>query len=270
VTVEADFPRGHALGIRRALLHRRMAEEAADAGIDLSWGTAVEGLAPGGVRIGGEIVPCRWVAGADGGNSRVRQWSGLDAVTKERLRFGFRRHYRVAPWSDYMELYWGEGCQVYVTPVAPDRVCVASISSDPRLRLVGALAQFPALSARLARGGPAGAERGALSATRRLRHVCGPGVALVGDASGSVDAITGEGMCVAFQQAQAAAACFAAGTLRGYERAHRSIMRRPSRMAEGLLLAGRFGAARRAGMRAMAERPALFAGMLALHVGGMD
>ena len=270
VTVEADFPRGQALGIRRALLHRRMAEQAADAGIDLWWGTAVEGLETEGVRIRGEKVPCRWIAGADGGHSRVRQWSGLDALTKEKVRFGFRRHYRVAPWSEYMELYWGQGCQVYVTPVAPDLVCVASISPDPRLRLAGALAQFPTLEARLARGRAEGPERGAVSAMRRLRHVCGPAIALVGDASGSVDAITGEGMCVAFQQARALAACFAAGTLRGYERAHRRILRRPSWMAEGLLLAGRCRRVRRIGMQALAERPALFAGMLAVHLGGMD
>jgi flavin-dependent dehydrogenase len=48
-------------------------------------------------------------------------------------------------------------------------------------------------------------------------------VALVGDASGSVDAITGEGLCLLFQQAVALAAALEAGDLALYQAEHRRI-----------------------------------------------
>jgi menaquinone-9 beta-reductase len=51
------------------------------------------------------------------------------------MRYAFRRHYRVAPWSDYMEVYWGERCQGYATAVSGEQVCVAVASHDSNLRL---------------------------------------------------------------------------------------------------------------------------------------
>ncbi len=44
-------------------------------------------------------------------------------------------------------------------------------------------------------------ERGAVTTTRRLRRVVKGNVALIGDASGSVDAVTGEGLAIGFRQA---------------------------------------------------------------------
>ena len=81
-------------------------------------------------------------------NSRVRRWADLDAVRHESFRYGFRRHYRVRPWTDFMEIYWGPGCQMYVTAVGPDEVCAALITRDPHLRLDAALAHFPELARR--------------------------------------------------------------------------------------------------------------------------
>ena len=95
--------------------------------------------------------------GADGSGSRLRGWAGLAATRRDAQRFGFRRHYRIAPWSDYVEIHWGEGCQIYITPVGADEVAVAVISRDSKLRVTGALERFPALSARLGwRGGDFG------------------------------------------------------------------------------------------------------------------
>src|SRR5665648_584872 len=42
-----------------------------------------------------------------------------------RRRFGLRRHYRVAPWTDLVEVHWARSAEAYVTPVAPDLVGVA-------------------------------------------------------------------------------------------------------------------------------------------------
>ncbi len=95
---------------------------------------------------GSNLVRSRWIVGADGTHSRVRKWAGLDENTGHQQRFAFRRHYRVTPWTSCMELYWGNNCQLYVTPVAANEICVAAISRDPGLRLDGALARFPVVA----------------------------------------------------------------------------------------------------------------------------
>ena len=92
-------------------------------------------------------------------------------------------------------------------------------------------------------------------------------MALVGDASGSVDAITGEGLCLLFQQSVALAAALEAGDLSRYQTEHRRIGRRPEWMADLMLLLDRQRDLRSRAIRAFAGRPNLFAGMLAMHVG---
>jgi flavin-dependent dehydrogenase len=95
-------------------------------------------------------------------------------------------------------------------------------------------------------------------------------MALVGDASGSVDAITGEGLCLLFQQAVALAVALEAGDLALYQAEHRRIGKRPELMANlMLMLAGR-GRLRRRVMRAFEGHPRLFARTLAMHVGELS
>jgi 2-polyprenyl-6-methoxyphenol hydroxylase-like FAD-dependent oxidoreductase len=173
----------------------------------------------------------------------------------------------MAPWTEFMEIHWGHRCQLYITPVAEDEVCVVLISSDPQLRLGEALAQFPAVGRRVGNLAPLPGERGAVSASRRLRAVWRGNVALVGDASGSVDAITGQGLCLLFQQAAALAAALERGDLSLYESEHRRVGRRPGLMARLMLLLDRSARLRRGVIGAMAWHPPLFAGMLAYHTG---
>ena len=270
LSVKASFPDGTGIGVRRIDLHRIMVASAEAAGVTLLWKTPIAGLHPQGVRVGERIVPSRWIVGADGGQSRVRQWAGLDRYCRDQTRFAFRRHYRVSRWTDYMELHWGPGCQIYVTPIAPDEICVALISCDRHLRLDAALGEFPELAARLRDAEPESAERGAISATRELKQVYKGRVALVGDASGAVDAITGEGLCLSFQQAQALAQCFEAGDLRRYQQAHRRLSKRPALMASLMLSLAWKTSFRQRVMRALASEPPLFSRMLALHVGALS
>jgi len=168
-----------------------------------------------------------------------------------------------------MELYWGDGCQLYITPTSDDEICVTMLSHDPHLRLADALPRFPAVARRLAHLDALrpNAEMGGVSASRRLQSVWRGRVALVGDASGSVDAITGEGLCLLFQQSAALAAAFESGDLSVYQDAHRRIGRRPELMARLMLMLGRRTGLRHRVIGAMADAPGLFAGMLAAHVG---
>ncbi|HWE06466.1 MAG TPA: FAD-dependent monooxygenase, partial [Rhizomicrobium sp.] len=192
-----------ALGVRRTVLHRVLTEHAERAGVTFLWGTSVSGIEGQAVRMPNTSISAKWIVGADGVCSRVRKWVSLDACTRNHVRFGFRRHYAIAPWSEFMEVHWAAGAQVYVTPVADDEICVASLSRDPRVRLDNALASLPDLRERLAGVAARSLERGAATVTRRLRAVVRGHIALIGDASGSVDAVTGEGLGLLLRQALA-------------------------------------------------------------------
>jgi flavin-dependent dehydrogenase len=208
----------------------------------------------------------RWIVGADGFHSSVRRWAGLAPKPTATQRFGFRIHYRLAPWSDYMELHWGASCQIYVTPIGPGEVCAALISRDPHLRLDEALAQFPELAARLRGASAATTERGAVTANCTLPRVHRGNVALVGDASGSVDAITGEGLCLAFHQAIALADSLASCDLARYQVAHRRLARRPTLMSKLMLGMDRRAWLREPAFRAMAAEPRIFQTLLSFHL----
>jgi menaquinone-9 beta-reductase len=269
---EAAFPRGTAYGIRRTHLHRLMSDHAAAYGVHMLWQAAVTGLHPEGALVAGELVRARWVVGADGTGSRVRGWAKLDrheldATQGKNVRFAFRRHYRVAPWTGFMELHWGRHCQVYVTPVSRQEVCVALISSSPKLRLEDALGEFPELCARLEAAEHASSERGAITVTRRLRRVYRGRTVLVGDASGGVDAITGEGLCLGFRQASLLGDCLASGDLAHYQKGHRTLIRRPALMARMMLFMAKHSWLRQRTIQVFQSSPRSFAGMLAMHVG---
>ena len=85
-SVRAEFPTGEGLGLRREILHQRMMERAEECGVTLMWNTPITGLSEEGVVVGGREIRARWIIGADGSRSRVRQWSGLDNLTQRRGR----------------------------------------------------------------------------------------------------------------------------------------------------------------------------------------
>jgi len=266
--VHARFAHGPGLGIRRTKLHEILIDKAAGVGIDVHWGSRVTGLTPDGVTMSGINIRCRWIVGADGQNSRVRCWSGLDSArTSSSTRFGFRRHYRVAPWSAFAEVYWTRHGQLYITPVGPEEICVAFITGNPKLRLEDAFAVFPQIHARLKGAHLITREQGAVSATRALRSVYRGSTVLVGEASSSVDAITGDGLSMAFQQAHALAEALVNDDLAQYQHVHRRIERLPRMMANLMLLMDRSHWLRARSLRALEASPNLFTRMLAVHTG---
>lgn len=263
----ADFPRGTGIGVRRPALHRLLFERAAQVGVRMAWNSPVS-MEPGDtVRVGGETCSYRWLIGADGIASQVRKWAGLDSAIVRSRRFGFRAHFHAAPWSRYVEIHWGALGQAYITPVGPQEVCVAAITRHKGVRLFDILAGIPFLGEKLAGAAQSTPERGAITMTRHLRRVTRGNVALIGDASGSADAITGEGLAMSFRQALLLADSIASGNLEVYEARHAATLALPQRMAAMMLLLDRFGALRARALPVLAARPELFRKLLAVHVG---
>ncbi|HSL83916.1 MAG TPA: NAD(P)/FAD-dependent oxidoreductase [Thermoanaerobaculia bacterium] len=283
------------LGVRRTVLHRALVERAEAAGAELRWGERVTGLEPAaggrggrgllageppGVVTGGGVLRGRFLVGADGLRSRVRGWAGLEgrapAPGAPHARFGVRRHYRLAPWSDRVEVHWADRCEAYVTPAGPELVGVAMLWSGGPASFDELLGRVPALARRLAGAPPASRDLGCGPLAQRPRRVARGRIALAGDASGYLDAITGEGLSLAFHQAFAlveAIRAIDAGAaphrddFAPYERAHRRLRRLPEALIRLLLLAERRPWLRRRAVRALAADRALFERLLGLHAG---
>jgi flavin-dependent dehydrogenase len=257
------------------MLHQKLIERASASGVSLLWNTPVVGIGDEGVQVPGCVVSAKWIVGADGIGSRVRKWAGLESSVRNDCRYAIRRHYRMAPWSEFMEIYWGLRAQAYVTPVDRNEVCVVLISRERGMNFGSVERQFPKLAARLKSASLTGAERGAVTMMQKLRrvyrqpiaHQQAAPVALIGDASGSVDAITGEGLSLGFRQAIALAKALEAGDLCQYQVAHRRLARRPARMGRLMLLLDEYAGLRERTLRAFRSDARIFARLLAVHVG---
>jgi flavin-dependent dehydrogenase len=270
VDVNAEFSNGYGAGVRRTELHDAMRARATELKVEMRWGSRAEYIRDGVAVVNGEELGFRFAVIADGQQSLWRERLGFTDINLKRQRFGFRRHYRVAPWSKYVEVHWADGAQMYVTPVAEDGVGVALLTSDQRADFDTELKRFSALAARVQDKEVCSKLRGAVCATRRLRHITRGNVALIGDASGSVDAITGDGISIALHEAKALARAILANDLRSYEDAHRKILRRPRHMGELLIALDRYPRFRRKALAAMTKHPEVFAKFLGLHTGAVE
>jgi flavin-dependent dehydrogenase len=264
---QANFHGACGVGLSRTVLHDKMVRRAQDCGVSLLWNTTVSGLTEKGAILNGVDIRAKWIIGADGIHSRVRNWIGLDSDSRKRTRFAQRRHYRIRPWSEYVEIYWGPMMQAYVTPLGEEETCVALISDNPRMRLEDAWNELPELAARVRGAVPIGVDRGGVTVSRRLSRLYRGNVILTGDASGSVDAITGEGLCLSFRQAIALAESLASGGLNVFQAAHRSLLKEAHAMSRLLAWLGRHGNVRKRALQVLSRDPGLFSRFLAKHVG---
>jgi flavin-dependent dehydrogenase len=263
----AHFERGSGIGIRRLQLHSLLVARCDVLGVRLAWSTRVQIAEKQPVLLGGQPCAYRYLIGADGQSSRVRQAIGLGQGKMFSRRFGTRCHYQVKPWSSMVEVHWGDLGQAYITPVGPEEICVATVAGDPSIKMEQVLGGLPALQLNLEGARELSRVRGALTTTRKLRRVTLGKVALVGDASGSADAVTGEGIGLSFRQALLLAESISAENLDIYETGHPSIQRMPHLMSRVMLRMDAWPWMRERAMRVLSGQPQLFAHLLALHLG---
>jgi flavin-dependent dehydrogenase len=265
---EAEFPGEPGIGVRRTVLHEALAQRAEEVGAELRWGVVVRGLKKGGVVTDEGAFAGRWLVGADGLNSRLRRWAGLERKKQQPAdlwRFGVRRHFRVEPWTDRVEVWWAEGAEAYVTPVSENEIGVAMLWSGEKADFERLLTRFPRLAEHLAGAEASSRDKGAGPLERRPRRIWRGRLLLVGDAAGYEDAITGEGLDLAFHQAFALAEAVRRDDPRGYARFCRRLTRLPFALIRLLLFAERRPALRRRLIRTLAEEPQLFARLVAIH-----
>ncbi|GGM62397.1 oxidoreductase [Longimycelium tulufanense] len=232
-----DFRARPGLGVRRTMLQHAMRSRADQLGVTLlprRVGTVHQDAS--GVKAAG--VRARYLVAADGLHSPIRHRLGLYRPTRGPARYGLRRHFVVPPWTDHLEVHWSAEGEAYVTPVADELVNVAVLGTVPR-RFADALPAFPLLAERLAGARPVSAERGDGPLCQLTRARVSGRVMLVGDAAGSVDALTGDGLSLGMVTALALVDCVVTEHPQEYERAWRRLSRRHRLVTRSLLAAAR-------------------------------
>jgi flavin-dependent dehydrogenase len=255
------FRGGAGRGVRRTALHAGLLEAAKAEGVRLEHGDA------GPVSQDAMSVHCggfrsRYLAAADGLHSPIRAALGLARASGGPRRWGIRRHILMTPWSDCVEVYWSENTEAYVTPVADDCVGVAILTSR-KGGFDEHLGAFPALQ-EMVHGRAHGADRAAGPLRQKVRSRTAGRVMLVGDAAGYVDALTGEGLGIAFGGAELLVECVTAHRPQDYDRRWRRMSRRYRLLTAAVLQASSMRPLRSRIVPAAAQFPGVFRGVVNL------
>jgi flavin-dependent dehydrogenase len=276
-TASGRLPSPGGLGIRRTVLTRALADAAVAAKVRIVWNCRVEehDCDLDGITLDtstGQVRADLLVA-ADGLHSPIRGRAGLSGAVKEGRRFGVRRHYRCTPESDYVEVHLAAGREAFITPVGPDLVGLAFLwdrtlglrSGEQDSVFDRLLEGFPDLKRRFAGASAITSPRGAGPLAQAVSSVVADRLVLIGDAAGYRDAITGEGLSLAFASAEALAtvvpgALEKGGTssaLRPYARAHARLFRHYALVANTVLGIARRPRLRRPLIRWLGANPGL-------------
>lgn len=203
------FHGGFGLGIRRLALRSALYETAQASGATIVQGRSVRHCrhVEGGVRVtvDDEEHSARLLVVADGLHSPLRRSLGLDGP-HEGTRVGLRAHFLGVETTFHVEVHWADRVEAFLTPVGPRRLGVAFLFDGPAHHPVSfdaLLQRFPLIANRVRSASFDSEPRGAGPLAHRARAVVQGRIVLLGDAAGYVDAITGEGLTLAFASAAA-------------------------------------------------------------------
>jgi flavin-dependent dehydrogenase len=288
--IGAAFPdASQGRGQRRLRLDAALFEAARTTpGVDTCQGAAVDGLLFSGDRVagvtaGGQSVRARLVVAADGPRSLVRRQAGLDGRARRSPRLGLRAHFRLAagkPVPPLVEVFVAAGREIYVTPLPDGQVAVAALTAEhdgnARALFPRWTAEHPALAALLE-----GAEQitelaGQMPLESRARAGVRPGLALIGDAAGFIDPVTGSGMAQALVSAELLATQVARAPgvldaawerLEEFDRRRRLLLRDGALLTRVVLALASRPALARPTLRLMHARPSLYQHLVAVAGG---
>jgi flavin-dependent dehydrogenase len=253
LVARAAFKHGPGRGVPRLELLRLLARTGIAAGVELvetkatTWKRTDRGVEVDG-------VPGRVLVAADGLKSRVRGAFGLGDTNGRSARWGARTYARVTRAPRDVVVHWSRRAELYVTPVAEDRVNVAILASL-QTPLPEALSEFAAELAALGELEGPWAGAGPFGEVPRRRTATA--FACVGDAAGFIDPITGEGNRLALQASRALVAAIVEDRLPTYEAEWRRLARSYALLTRCLLWSRRqLGPA--PVVRLAAARPAWF------------
>lgn len=257
--VDAEFRSGAGRGVRRIALHAALLEAVTAAGVRVVH-RDIGAVTQDGASVGVGELRARYLAAADGLHSPIRRSLGLAVPCGGPRRWGIRRHVQIAPWTDRVEVHWAPEAEAYVTPVADDCVGIAILTSK-RGGFDSHLSRFAAVGARVG-GHPHGPDMAAGPLRQKVRSRVAGRVLLVGDAAGYVDALTGEGLGIAFGGAELAVACVVADRPGDYDRYWRRMSRRYRLLTAAVLHASEYAPMRSRIVPTAVALPKVFAGIV--------
>ena len=257
--VGAPFRNGAGRGVRRTTLHAALLHAVTAAGVRFVHDDVGE-ITQDAMSVRAGELRARYLAAADGLHSPIRRSLGLAQPCGGPRRWGIRRHVQIAPWTDYVEVHWAPGAEAYVTPVADDCVGIAILSSR-RGGFDSHFDEFSVLKERV-RGHTHGPDQAAGPLLQKVRRRTAGRVLLVGDAAGYVDALTGEGLGLAFGAAELLVDCIAADRLGDYDRLWRHMSRRYRLLTAALVHASAYAPVRSRIVPAATALPRVFSGIV--------
>lgn len=280
---EATLPAPRGLAIRRLALSEAMLSRAKEVGVELRMPCKVirheRQTAGVDLETSEGAIRAKLLVAADGLRSPIRRLSGLDGAPQRLRRFGLRQHFRVSPWTSFVEVYLSDGIEAYVTGAGEGRVGVAFLWEEARAdgptTIRDFLRRFPELEARIGDAEIDSSQRGAGPLYQTARSRVADRLALVGDAAGYIDALTGEGMSLAFAGAsalcevlpEALAKGATARSLAAYDEASKRLFRHYALVVRSMLELTHRPRLRRVTVHALAHTPRLFRGVLAWAIG---
>ena len=269
---ESQLP-ASGLGIRRTLLVEALARRAEELGavlrhrcsvnrVDANSNQAIVHTTHG--RIFGRLV-----VAADGLHSQLRKASGLDSPPSRPRRFALRQHYKIRPWTNFVEVYIDDKGEAVVTPISDESVGINFVWEDgvieqPKIPVLKG--RFPALLARLGDAPAISSIRGAGPMARSATRRNSDRMVLVGDAAGFVDSISGDGLSIAFNSALILGQHLpeilkhhaTRQSMQAYEREARRLYRGYWLVTSGLLMVARHPRARRTIIKSLMRHPGIF------------
>ena len=279
--VQANFLEGPGLAMRRPLLSKALLDVASHtSGLLIEENTAVLGCQISDqttlLKTESSHIQTRFLIGADGLRSPTRNWLGLEAPFTSLKRYGAVQHYAIKPWSRKVEIHWKSGLEIYLTPCGQNELGVGFLwdknKYEPSLLgknlADGFLSNFPELQQRLSGSQKIGPTRAIGPLCRPVKSPIARRAALIGDAAGYLDPITGEGISLGLKSALLLTECLSrGGDLSGYAQELKKSRRNYYLTTQSLLLCAKHERLFNASIHFLSQYPKIFQRLLSLNMG---